>query len=405
MTHRNFTPIRAVMKQFALILSFTLLTTAAAAQATGETPGPSFGGLGSVAGGVTNRGVYLAGAPEGSFQNSQFGLRTSVPFSDKLSVSALVNWREDGLGRGAPRTDVTYLFATYRLSRAWDLRLGKVKSPNNLYSEVFDIGTLRPFLSLPQGIYGSTGNSFTSYSGVGVNGTAYVKNWQLGVASYVSGGNYIYKSTRFDLVPGSNGEVDVNLRRSVGARVFVRPPVSGLLIGLSGVSARISTCTTEDNLVPCRSGIIGKQGSAQFEYMTDRLWVRSEAALIKAPGFLDSRGGYAQVAWFATRKWQLAAQYDAERDNFKDFEQAPQQGGQPAPPMPTLPAALDRHTDVALGVNFWLSPDMVVKLSVHDVNGWRFARPGRNAILRGLATQQLPPERSRMLQAGIQFNF
>jgi hypothetical protein len=270
---------------------------------------------------------------------------------------------------------------------------------------VFDIGTLHPFLSLPQGIYGSTGNSFTSYSGIGVNGTAYLNNWQLGIAGYVSGGNYLYKSTRFDLIPGSNGEQDVKLRRGGGGRVFVRPPIPGLLVGLSGVTMQISTCTNTDNAIPCRTGIRGDQGSVQLEYMTDRLWLRSEAALIKAPGFLDSRGGYAQAALFVTRKLQLAVQYDAERDSFKEFDTPPQQGGGAPPSMPPLPAALDRHTDVAFGVNWWFSPDMVAKVSVHHVDGWRFAQPGRTAILQGLATRQLPPERSRLLQAGIQFNF
>jgi hypothetical protein len=390
------------------LLSLLSIASVANAQVSGEATGPTFGGLGSVAGGITDRGAYLAGTPDGSFQNAQFGLRTSVPVNDRLTLSALVNWREAGQNRGQPRTDITFLFATYRLSRAWDLRLGKVKSPNNLYSEVFDIGTLRPFLSLPQGIYGGTGNAFTSYSGVGINGTAYVKDWQLGIASYVSGGNYTYNSTRFDLAPGTNGEVDVTLRSVLGGRVFVRPPVPGLLIGVSGVRARINGCNAV-NSQSCRDNILGNQGSAQFEYMTDRLWLRSEAALIKAAGFLDSKGGYAQAAWFLTRRWQVAAQYDVQTDDYDALAAtilaeggAPQQGGNALPP---LPKAIDRHRDVSIGLNYWVTPDMAVKVSAHDVDGWRFARPPRTGILQGLATQQFPAVRSRMLQAGIQFNF
>ncbi|MCU0634927.1 MAG: hypothetical protein MUE41_08645, partial [Gemmatimonadaceae bacterium] len=195
------------MKRFILLLAGV---TASARAQSGDASGVTIGGLGSVAGGVTNRGIYQAGTPNGSYQNSQFGLRATVPFGDRLAVSALVNWREEGLERSEPRTDITYLFATYRLSQAWDLRIGKVKFPNNLYSEVFDIGTLRPFLSLPQGIYGSTGNAFTSYTGIGVNGTAYLGDWQLGVAANVSGGGFRYSSPRAELIPGATrGDIDI----------------------------------------------------------------------------------------------------------------------------------------------------------------------------------------------------
>ena len=241
-------------------------------------------------------------------------------------------------------------------------------------------------------------NSFTSYTGVGVNGTAYVKNWQLGVAGYLSGGNFQYKSTRYDLLPGQNGEVDVTIRQAIGGRIFVRPPVPGLLVGLSGVAGQISTCPIVVAMVPCQSNIRGRQGSAQLEYLSDRVWFRSEAALIEGPGFLASRGGYVQGAFFLSRKWQIAAQHDVLRETLK----VPELSG---PLAPLFPRALDTHSDNSIGLNYWFSPDMVVKWSVHDVRGWRFANPGRNVMLQGLQTQQFPDVRSRLLQAGIQFNF
>ncbi|MCU0626445.1 MAG: OprO/OprP family phosphate-selective porin [Gemmatimonadaceae bacterium] len=393
-----------------------LLLVAAAAPLvaqSGDAQGPTFGGLGSVSGGVTNRGTYLAGTPDGSYQNSQFGLRASMPFGDKLAISGLVNWREEGQQRGQPRSDITYLFATYRLSRAWDLRLGKVKHPSNLYSEVFDIGTLRPFLTLPQGIYGGTGNAFTSYTGVGVNGTAYVGDWQFGVASYLGGGNFRYNSTRIDLVPGSGGDVDVNVRTSGGARVFVRPPVRGLLIGLSGLRGTIAYCVGSIAGPQCGSGINGSQGSVQLEYMTDKLWLRSEWAALRGPGFINTRGGYGQLAYFVTRKLQLATQYDYLRETFDGgivaFDPStflpPGTQLPPGVQLPPIPNAIDKHSDIALGVNWWFSPDVVAKLSVHSVDGWRFARPGSSAILGGLLTNRFPAEKSTLLQAGIQFSF
>lgn len=408
------------MKRIFLLLLFALAGPLHA-QTVGDPAGPSFGGLGSVSGGLTNRATYLGGTPEGAFQNSQFGLRVSVPFDDRLTVSSLINWREEGREGGTPRTDITYLFATYRLSRAWDLRLGKVKNPTNLYSEVYDIGTLRPFLTLPQGIYGGTGNAFTSYTGVGVNGTAYVGRWQLAMAGYLSGGNFRYNSTRIALLPGTNGELDVNLHRAVGGRLLVRPPVAGLSVGVSGSLARIGfgTCGVPALQTLCEPGFSGGQGSAQLEYLTDRLWLRSEITLRDVPGFVLSRGGYAQAAWFLTRKWQVAAQYDVLTETLgqKTLDlgaSAPLPEGFTLPPglqLPPgglgslLPDAMDRHRDLAFGVNYWLAPEVALKLSVHDVDGWRFARPETAQLLQGALTGQFPSKRSRLLQAGIQFNF
>jgi hypothetical protein len=409
---------RSTLVRAACIAALTVGVAQVQAQATGESGGPTFGGLGSVSFGVTDRYTHLTGKPDGNFRNSQFGLRTVVPFGDRLAVSGLINWREEGMDRGTPRADVTYLFATVRLSRAWDLRIGKVKYPNNLYSEVYDIGTLRPFLSLPQGIYGGTGNAFTSYTGVGVNGTAYAGDWQLGIAGHVSGGAFQYSSSRIALIPGStNDRLDLEIRRQVGGRVFVRPPIPGLLIGVSGASHYFTTCPGGGQFIPCPFGASGSQGSAQLEYLGQRLWIRSEVATLGAPGFISTNAGYAQAAFFVTKKWQVAAQYDYLRERFKVtlpelVGQTPgatppmqQQGPNPLQLLALLPDDLDKHRDVAFGLNYWFAPDLVAKLSVHRTDGWRFADPGASTIIQGLMTRRLPSATSNLLQAGIQFNF
>jgi hypothetical protein len=412
------------MMRLIRMTTLALTATQLGAQVAGETAGPTFGGLGSVTYGVTDRGSQLSGQPDGNFRNSQFGLRTVVPFGDRLAISGLVNWREEGRDRSTPRTDITYLFATVRLSRAWDLRIGKVKYPNNLYSEVYDIGTLRPFLSLPQGIYGGTGNSFTSYTGVGINGTAYAGDWQLGIAGHVSGGAFQYSSSRVGLIPGAQNErLDLDIRRQVGGRVFVRPPVPGLLIGVSGSSHFFTTCPGNGVLIPCPLSASGSQGSAQLEYLGERLWIRSEVASLGAPGFLTSSAGYAQAAFFVTKKWQVAVQHDYLRERFKvtlpqlagqnpgaqpPMGQLPpsgQLGANPAQLLMLLPDDLDRHRDTAFGLNYWFAPDLVAKLSVHRTTGWRFADPGASTLIQGLMTRRLPPVTSNLLQAGIQFNF
>ena len=44
--------------------------------------------------------------------------------------------------------------------------------PFGNYTEIYDVGTLRPFYHLPQATYGPTGQIAESYDGIGANRVA-----------------------------------------------------------------------------------------------------------------------------------------------------------------------------------------------------------------------------------------
>jgi hypothetical protein len=48
-----------------------------------------------------------------------------------------------------------YGFAEWRFSDALRLHAGRMKHPFGIYSEIFDVGTLRPFYTLSQSVYGA----------------------------------------------------------------------------------------------------------------------------------------------------------------------------------------------------------------------------------------------------------
>lgn len=58
-----------------------------------------------------------------------------------------------------------FAFGEWAFSDALKFRMGKVKCPFGIYSEVFDVGTIRPFYALPQAIYGAPGIVTKSYFG------------------------------------------------------------------------------------------------------------------------------------------------------------------------------------------------------------------------------------------------
>src|SRR6185295_6741622 len=97
--------------------------------------------------------------------------------TDHLRVIGQVHWSDDPEG-----TDILLdsSFAEWTLSDKLKLRAGKVPQPFGISAEVFDVGTLRPFLELPQAVYGPVGIVGESYTGVGLTGSLELKGgWSL----------------------------------------------------------------------------------------------------------------------------------------------------------------------------------------------------------------------------------
>jgi hypothetical protein len=95
-----------------------------------------------------------------------------------------------------------------------------------------------------------------------------------------------------------------------------------------------------------------------------------------------ARPPYAEVAWFLTPWLQVAGRYERARTTLDAFS-----GGSP----------LLRHDEGAVGLNFWVDPSLVLKLSGHHVRGARFVAPGGDA--------GSVEDRTNLVFAGAQFTF
>ena len=106
-------------------------------------------GFGSWNYGSTNTdNLYLGGKKNGTSSNSSLSLNASGALSDRFSVSSQVQL--DFVTAGATTTNLDYVFGEWRFTDALKLRAGQVKQPFGIYTEVYDVGTIRPFLALPQ---------------------------------------------------------------------------------------------------------------------------------------------------------------------------------------------------------------------------------------------------------------
>jgi hypothetical protein len=285
--------------------------------------------------GRTNGNAYLAGTRGGSYDNANLALNLAVsPAERPLLLEAQV---EGQIERGARSLGVDYAFGEWRVSDALRLRAGRAKHPFGICTEVFDVGTLRPFYELPQAVYGPNGMLAESYDGVGISGFRTLGTaWAVKYDVYAGQLNLPYADLNENLVRVP----DLAVKRMLGGRAVVETPVDGLSVGASAYTGHIHTA----------SGRLGhKAAGAQVEYLTDRLSLRGEWVADRT-GAHAEHAGYAEGAWHVTPHWQAAVRFDS-------LQEADDR------------TAAGRHNEFAFGVNYWFTPHLVVKLSAHHIDG------------------------------------
>jgi hypothetical protein len=289
--------------------------------------------------------------------NYYFSLNLSARASEDVTLHAQANWKNDIRG---DEVDMDFAFAKWAFAKGFSLRAGKIKNPVGLYTEIYDVGTLRPFYLLPQSRYDGVSKSYT---GAGLTWEGFTGSWEF--AADVFGGLLAIDPLRIDLPVGADPATGLPILQSVlvdsdgrdmfGARLTARPPVEGLEVG-------VSFC----RFVPYTSiGGAPKEespnGAANVVYLhadyTAGPWIlRGET--LHSRGNADFDTAYVEAAYKLTEKWQVAGTYGwADRG---ELAATPQLGD---------------HDAVGVGLNFWPAPRVVFKLDYYHVTGNAFARP------------------------------
>jgi hypothetical protein len=337
-------------------------------------------GFGSWAYGNTDGNAYLSGSHNGRYDDAAFALNVVANVRDRLRVVAQPELRDE---EGETEVELDYAFAEWTFSDELKLRAGKVKLPFGISTEVFDVGTLRPFKELPQAIYGFLGIVGESYKGIGFTGRlALGHGWELSYDLY-GGGQELEKYTAPEaVVLGEDVEepsVFESSRDVVGGRVAFETPVLGLQVGASA-----STGQRDDE--KRRTGL-----GVQAEYQSGHWSIRSEYAHNAVENEVDADGFYAEAAYRLDSHWQVAGQYGHFTSELS---------GAPEPAGPSLL----RHEEIAIGLNYWWSPDLVLKLSYHNVDGNRLAGPAPEDLAESVTSGTLK-ERTNLLLVSAQFSF
>jgi hypothetical protein len=339
-------------------LAFGALPAAAVEVGDGKL---SINGFGSWGYGVSNHGnSYELAQPDGHFDDGEFALALAARISERAVVAAQTHVSVSGGG-----LIIDFAFGEWRFSDVLRLRVGVVKHPFGIFAEVPLVGTLRPFFSLPAGAYGPS-----ELSGSGVRGASL--SGAFGSVSYdLYGGALTLPVSTVDekisdpsaLKPGGVIEIQQEeIKYVVGGRVILNTPVDGL-------DVRFSAYGTPRDQVD-RRFVVGPS----LQYLGEKFSARAEYFFLFEQGTTErdrqrTHAAYAEAAWFVAEKIQLGIRAEIFQLNLV---------GIPASP-------LGRHREVAATFDYWLDPGLVLKWSVHFIDGNRFANPLQydDAILAG----------------------
>lgn len=333
---------------------------------------------------TSNENEILGALENGSYETANFHLSLAAAVSERLRVVTQVEWRNDPDGS---EEALDYVFAEWKLTSEMRVRFGKAKMPFGIYSEFPDVGTLRPFLELPQAAYGPIGFLGENYKGVGLTGSLGSGGWRMGWDVYGGSTELEEDATGEafllgeELEPGE--EIESELTRDViGGRLVVETPVSGLSFGASALSG------IEEADVGRRRRVYG----IQAEYSRDALTVRAETMHEEVFEDLEATGSYVEASYRFAGHWQVAAEAGHLRNEVFGIDPSGQ------------PANLLEHDDLALGVNYWFDDNLVVKLNYMRIRGNLYAHPPVDELPEIIEAGDLQ-ERTNVVLAGAQFSF
>ncbi|MEW6732074.1 MAG: hypothetical protein AB1489_12170 [Acidobacteriota bacterium] len=340
----------------------------------------------------TNGNDYSIGNKSGNYDSGNFILTMGINPYDKIFFNSQLNF-------ASKQVELDWAFVELRQSDALRFRFGRVKHPLGLYGEVREIGTIRPLLTLPQGIYGQAGFAAKAYKGLGVTGSLGLGGgWSMDYDVY--GGeldiDFLIPNAGFlklsDVVGEASGaddgdgdsvdntvkvEID-KVTDVVGARLMFQTPVNGLRFGMSSYRGREKADTQ-------RHTVLGFSG----EYLADKWTVRSEVFKLKDTFALGALASYVEVARMLTKNWQVAARYDRSTNKFLFID-----------PKSEF-ASVVKHRDKVIGLNYVFNSNLVMKFGFHRVNGNLFAKP---QVKDGVLIDGFR-KNTNMFETGIQFAF
>ena len=313
---------------------------------------------------------YLAESKRGSFEFAEAGINVTKVLQHNLRVGVQLFTRDLGpIGNYNARFDWFYL--DYRLADWLGLRAGRTKLPYGLYNELSDVDAARVPILLPQATYPIRGRDYLlAQTGLELYGTV-----PLAAAGWFE--YRIYGGTIFVEAPLPNPSSPFRVENQsipyvAGGRGMWETPLSGLRVGGSLQFLRVDYEFTGNAMPIMSPGAPNGVASAKIpvrlwvasaEYAGTDLLLAAEYGRWKvdlqssAPEVVPSRKTTSErfygLAAYRVNSWLTPGVYHARM--FVDVNQ--RQGRQ------------NHQHDTALTLRFDLTPNWLLKLEAHHLDG------------------------------------
>jgi hypothetical protein len=339
----------------------------------------------------TDGNRFQLGTQDGYYDNAALALAVRAQATDSLSAAFQFTQDEDYTQNG-----VDYAFFEWKASDQARIRFGMPKLPIGLSWDVNDVGTVRPFLRLPNSVYSNTNFGGYSYLGVGATGTFELPAGHELTYDVFAGGISQFVLSPYDALAvqtdtGGSTAIGVDtdypgnwveMQDCAGGRLTLVTPIPGLHARASYFWGRTPE---EDGPMPTWVA------AASLQYEDERFLLRAEyfhayekRAGNSDQGFVENANtdaGYVEGGVRFGEHLQVVGKVEATKLYWAGFAGAP---------------SLLRHREAALGVNYWFTRDFVVKASAHLADGNRFSLPDNDNAFR---------ETTREFMVGSQFSF
>ena len=341
--------------------------------------------------------AYLSGSGEGEVEVDNVDVVMLFNFrpTDDVQIVLAPEWeieQEDGVTEQSAKLELGSV--EWSRSEKLRLRLGRNRLPFGIYTDIFDVGTLRPLFTLPQSIYGPTGFVSESYNGVGVGGLLVpAEGWELNYDFYVGGSDFktdeIFEAAVENPGEGDAGEeAEAGIEKLVGARLTFGTPVEGLSVGFSAFAGEPES-QGDFALEDPAWGDFASFG-AHAELLRGPWSVRAEIGRHTEDEF-TSRAGYLEIGRRFGPRWQAALRGESVHLDFD--EELP----------PGADSLLD-HDELVAGVSYWVTENFVIRLACHQIEGNLFAHPEADELTEALEEGTLD-DSNRLISFGAQFSF
>jgi hypothetical protein len=340
---------------------------------------------------------------EGNADYFNFSLNIRGELSENLVVYFQPAFEEINGNREAT---VDYAFADWFISDLFSVRAGKIKAPLMLMNEIHDVGTVRPFLLHPVGVYSDA--TAENFQGIGLTGVYYPdfeNDWLFSYDIY-AGFTDIDEQIKKIRVEGGTDTSTARwtIDEMLGARFFIQPPIDGLRFGISAYTGKQEySYTQRGNISRDDAGDAYVVGGS-IEYLSPQWELRGEYLTMTKDSTTYNKDNvssryeeerntfYLEAAYRLTEHWQVATRYEM-LDYPKYYIELP-----PGHPF-------QESKEYTFGLNYWVRPTLVLKSSVTYIEGNLNVSPEENAHYWETENPNDLEEETVMGLFGVQFSF